>query len=392
MSKNNQPTIYEADIALQATGSFETDKLIADERPLSNIINLSKELIALRSTKDNIPAIHDALDRIKQELQGHYPIEEFESNGLRSILVHNTRATRRDFKIILNAHLDVVPAKDEQFQPHIEGDKLYGRGAYDMKAATAVMVYLFKNLANRLPYPLALQIVTDEESMGTYSTKYQIDQGLRAEFVISGENSGLHIKNMTKGMLWFKLHATGITGHGGYPWRGKNALWKLHDALDKIKKLYPVPDDEVWATTVNLARIETPTIVFNQIPDQATALFDVRFIPQDKKTILENIRNAVEPEVEVEVEAYDSSQYADPENKYVQILQKSVEDITQRKSDLIYSHAASDIRLYNAIDIDGVEFGPDGAGQHSDHEWVSIKSLEEYYFILEKFLLESINQ
>src|SRR5919106_6014843 len=42
--------------------------------------------------------------------------------------------------LVLHGHLDVVPGGREQFQPRLEGDRLFGRGAYDMKGALAVML------------------------------------------------------------------------------------------------------------------------------------------------------------------------------------------------------------------------------------------------------------
>ena len=45
------------------------------------------------------------------------------------------RARGRAPTLVLHGHLDVVPGRDEQFEPRLEGDRLFGRGAYDMKGA-----------------------------------------------------------------------------------------------------------------------------------------------------------------------------------------------------------------------------------------------------------------
>src|SRR5882724_3803802 len=44
--------------------------------------------------------------------------------------------------VVLHGHLDVVPGHAEQFAPREDGDRLFGRGAYDMKGALAVMLLL----------------------------------------------------------------------------------------------------------------------------------------------------------------------------------------------------------------------------------------------------------
>jgi len=79
-------------------------------------------------------------------------------------------AKRPRFQVILNAHLDVVPAQPDQFRPRREGDRLYARGAQDMKVAALVEAQVFRELAAELPYPLALQLVTDEEVGGRDGT------------------------------------------------------------------------------------------------------------------------------------------------------------------------------------------------------------------------------
>ena len=75
-----------------------------------------------------------------------------------------------------------------------------------------------------LPYPLALQLVTDEEVGGRNGTLHQIEQGVRGEFVIIGEHSGLGIVTDSKGMITATLRAAGRSGHSAYPWHGDNEV------------------------------------------------------------------------------------------------------------------------------------------------------------------------
>src|SRR5260370_16347733 len=182
------------------------------------------------------------------------------------ILISNTDDTSRQFKVILNAHLDVVPAGKYQLVEK-EG-KFYGRGAYDMKIAAAVMILLFKELAKSVDYPLALQLVTDEEMGGFHGTKYQVEQGVSGEFVIAGDISDLKVQNKSKGMLWIKIKANGKSAHGAYPWEGENALEKLQRGLEKLKMLYPDPEEAVWRTTINIAKIEKPNVAFTAVREK----------------------------------------------------------------------------------------------------------------------------
>ncbi len=183
--------------------------------------------------------------------------------------------------MILNAHLDVVPAPPRQFRPRRAGDRLFARGAQDMKLSALVQAYVFRELAAGLPDPIALQLVTDEEIGGRDGTLHQLEQGVRGEFVIIGEHSGLDIVTESKGIITATLRAAGHGGHSAYQWLGDNALVKLLRSVDSVLARYPVATEEVWRTTVNLARVQTPNQARNQIPELAEAWLDIRFPAED---------------------------------------------------------------------------------------------------------------
>lgn len=359
-----------------------------DALPLLSILDLAKRLIAIRSTAENNNALSEAVELIKKELQDQYTIEEFESDGFKSILAHNAKPKTKKFKIIFNAHLDVVHADTEQFSPTDKKGRLYGRGSYDMKAAAAVMTLLFKNIAKDVSYPFALQITTDEELSGLNGTDHQIQKGIRADFVITGDcGSNFNIINKSKGVMVVKLHAKGVKSHGAYPWRGENALWKIHTALAALHEAFPVPDGEEWKSTMNLAVIETNNIALNRVPDQASAILDFRFIPEDEHTIMEKIIQIVSPGVEVEIPFKEIPENTPEDNPYLQLLKKTTEATIKKNVSFLSVHGTSDVRHYNKVNCPGVEFGPIGGGQHADDEWVDIKSLGQYYEILKNFLL-----
>src|SRR3989338_8927162 len=233
---------------------------------INKILSLSKELISIKSTPNNLKALEKSLEIAVSKLTG-YAIERFENKGIKSVLVSNSKKRPKRFKIILNGHLDVIPGKDYQYVPKIIRDRLYGVGAMDMKANAACLITVFKEVAKKVKYPLGLQLVTDEETGGFNGTKYQIDKGVRADFVIAGETTNFKIVNKAKGILWIKISTTGKTAHGAYPWNGINAVWKMIKFLNQLEKKYPIPDQQTWVTTVNLSRIVTGNQTFNKIPD-----------------------------------------------------------------------------------------------------------------------------
>lgn len=352
---------------------------------VNKVLTLAEKLISIPSTKENPSYLRRVLALVEKELVG-FTVEHFEKNCIPSILVYPYKRRPKRFKVIFNAHLDVVEAGGEQFKPYKKDDRLYGRGAYDMKAAAAVEILVFKELAKKLSYPVGLQIVTDEELGGFGGTKYQIEKGVMTDFVIAGEPTDLGINNQAKGIIWAKIKTKGRSAHGAYPWRGKNALWSLIGILNEISKDFPLSKKEVWQTTVNLAGIKTSNQTFNKVPDEAEAFLDIRYIPQEKEIIVDKLEKLV-GKGNLEIILKEPPQFTDEKNSFVLQLKKSVEVITGKKASTIVKHGGSDVRHFNFFGIDGVTFGPVGGGAHSDNEWVSIKSIEDYYHILKRFLV-----
>ena len=66
--------------------------------------------------------------------------------------------------VVLHGHLDVVPAKPHQFEPRLDGDRLIGRGAYDMKGGLAGMMCAARDLASQTAVKVHFVCVSDEES------------------------------------------------------------------------------------------------------------------------------------------------------------------------------------------------------------------------------------
>ena len=352
---------------------------------MPNLLPFVKELIAIPSDPDNLEALDVILRSALSRVEG-YTIERFTHNGVKSALVYNQKERPERFKVLLNAHLDVIPAKKEQYEPKVKGDKLYGAGSMDMKSGAACLIEAFTEVANDVPYALALQLTTDEEVGGFDGTKHQIEQGVRAEFVLAGEPTNLEIVHKAKGILQVKVHAVGETAHGAYPWRGDNAVWKLHDFLSRLKARFPVPDHEVWQTTVNLAGIETANRALNKVPDHATALLDIRYISEDAASIREQVEACLPEGCSMEVVFFEPAMHTATDNEFVQKLNRSAQKLTGQATVLRGANGSSDARHFAGVGGAGVEFGPVGGGIGSDEEWVDIVSLETYGATIQDFL------
>ncbi|WP_248959327.1 M20 family metallopeptidase [Sphaerisporangium perillae] len=360
--------------------------------PPESFLRALEELLAVPSTADRPGELHRALDLVLGFVGPGFTVERFESGGKPSALLYHGTAARPRFRVVLNAHLDVVPAPPHQFRPNRDGTRLYARGAQDMKVSALVQAQVFRELAGLLPYPIALQLVTDEEVGGRNGTLHQLEQGVSAEFVVIGEQSGLRVVTDSKGMVGANLRATGRSAHGAYPWLGDNALLKLQRTLDRVLARYPVATEEVWRTTVNVARVETPGAFRNQVPAFAEAWLDIRFPPQDTdldgrtaEEITAHLDAFCEPGVTAFVDHVDRPHHADQSGAEVLALQQAARDQGYR-ADFLRKHGAADGRFYYDRGIDAVIFGVGGDGQHGPDEYADLTTITPYYRALKDFL------
>ncbi len=357
---------------------------------MDHVVEQARALLAIPSTSDRPEELHRALDFVLDVVGPGFAVRRFVSNGKPSALVHPPGAESP--RVLLNAHLDVVPGRPEQFVPRLEGDRLQGRGACDMKVAALVMATVFRELAPRLDVPIALQLVTDEEVGGADGTAHQIAQGVRAGFVVIGEQSRLRVVNESRGLAHVRLTAGGVAAHAAYPWLGKNALVTVADAVTRLLARHPVPAAEVWRTTVSLARFDTPNQAVNQVPDEASAWLDIRFPASDDdfagrspEQIAAHL-SAVTG-VAAEVEALGHPHHADPDSVEVGLLRAAARE-AGFAGELLAKHGAADGRHYSAAGVDAVIFGPGGDGQHGADEYVDLTTLTPYHRALSSFLSE----
>ena len=359
-------------------------------------LGVAGELLAIPSTADRPAELHRALEYVLDFVGPGFEVRRFESGGKPSALVYASRAREpgdETFDVILNADLDVVPAEAGGFQPRRDGDRLYARGAQDMKVSALAEALAFRELAATLPRPVALQLVTDEELGGRNGTCYQLDQGVRGRFVIIGETSGLRIVTESKGMLGVTLRAEGHGAHSAYQWLGRNALVALMRSVERLLARYPIATAEEWRTTVNLARVHTPNQARNQIPAEAEAWLDIRFPPEDANLagrtadeVADYLQGFCEPGVTAVVQGLDAPHHTDPGRPEIARLMAAARD-QGFEPDFLRKHGAGDGRFYGGLGIAAVAFGVGGQGQHGAGEYAEISTIGPYHRALRQFLL-----
>jgi succinyl-diaminopimelate desuccinylase len=292
--------------------------------------------------------------------------------------------------VVLHGHLDVVPGREPQFQPRVEGDRLIGRGAYDMKGGLAAMMCALKDLERRARVRVRFVCVPDEESeeLDKRSTDWVVGAGLGGTFAITGEPTNLHIGVEAKGVLAMRIVVHGRAAHGSTPWLGDNAVLKAVGVFRAIESFpFSRESSEMFdRPSINLGRIHGGDAV-NKVPDECTMAVDVRYLPgQDPGEILEQVRAI--PGVEVTRTFIHPPVAVSRTNPYVRGLREALSrSIPEHEALSVGRDGASDAASFIEAGIPAVEFGPGGGGHHGPEEWVSIASLAKYRQALYDFVI-----
>jgi succinyl-diaminopimelate desuccinylase len=309
-------------------------------------------------------------------------------NGL-PVLVAEVGPARQDLPcVVFHGHLDVVPGRDEQFEPRIDGDKLFGRGAYDMKGALAAMMCALKDVERQERVRVRLVCVPDEESeeLDERATDGVVKRGLGGSFAITGEPTNLHIGVEAKGVLAMRIEVHGRAAHSSTPWLGDNAVLKAIDVFRAIETLpFSRESSEMFdRPSINLGRIMGGDAL-NKVPDECTMAVDIRYLPgQDPAEILTQIESIREIDVtRTFIWPPVSVARNDP---YVRALREAVARSIRGEAMSVGRDGASDAASFLGAGIPAVEFGPGGDGHHGPEEWVSLSSMARYRRALGDFI------
>jgi succinyl-diaminopimelate desuccinylase len=290
--------------------------------------------------------------------------------------------------VILHGHLDVVPGRPEQFHPRLEGDRLFGRGADDMKGGLAAMMCVLKEVERQDRVAVRFVCVPDEESeeLDQRSIDALLAGGLRGDFAITGEPTNLHIGVEAKGVLAMRIEVQGRAAHSSTPWLGENAVLKAIDVFRAIESLpFSRESSDLFdRPSINLGRIQGGDAV-NKVPDECTMAVDIRYLPgQDPHDILAQVREI--PGVEVTRTFIHPTVRVPRTEVHVMALGESLKRSVPGEVLSVGRDGASDAASFLAAGIPAVEFGPEGGGHHGPDEWVSVSSLARYRRALVEFV------
>ncbi|MEM7269770.1 MAG: acetylornithine deacetylase [Pseudomonadota bacterium] len=202
-----------------------------------------------------------------------------------------------DGGLVLSGHTDVVPVEGQDwssypFEMVREGDRLFGRGACDMKGFVACVLSMAPEFGKwPLKTPIHVALTYDEE-VGCYGAQALAGdlnrRGVAPAMAIIGEPTLMRVIDGHKGCYEYTTEFQGLAGHGSTPDLGVNAAayaalyaGRLLELAEELKERAPsdCPFDPPW-TTINIGRIEGGS-AHNVIPAQAALDWEMRPVTAD---------------------------------------------------------------------------------------------------------------
>ena len=295
------------------------------------------------------------------------------------------------------AHVDVVP---KYSPPYVEGTKVYGAGASDMKSGLAAFVYLllycFAEQKNKIKkksennHRVSFIFYAAEETsqlqdnglFGLIKKKKKFFQSI--DFAVVGEPTDRTLQLGSVGSSHAKVRFTGISCHSARPWQGENALYKASHFISTMSLQKPILQkvfDLDFFDTINITESQSakgPTI----IPGWWEANVNFRFAPchtieEAKEKFIEQLVNAGAEEENIYIF---SMVYAGTvtDNEFFRLMLKKLQK-SRKKLKIEPKQAWTDVAQLGELKIPCLNYGPGLTEQcHKPEEYTLLQDLVEY--------------
>ena len=292
--------------------------------------------------------------------------------------------------VALFGHLDTVPGVGSN-PPRVEGDRIFGLGASDMKAGLAVMLALAKTInAKDAPVRLLLAFYDAEEgdfaASGLPGLLAAAPQLLEADLAICLEPTDGQLHLGCVGSTHARLVFSGKAAHSARPWHGKNAIYQALPVLQELAD-WPTRPVEVDGLTY----LETCVITLahagggrNVVPDRFEINVNMRFAPgRTADDALAELRDRVAGRAAIEIVDRAPSALPFCEHPLVKNLVRATD------AEVLPKQAWTDVARLAQSGVAAVNFGPGRIDQaHQQGEYCDLQTLMTVYGQLEKFLGE----
>ena len=360
----------------------------------SNILSLLSEMVAIDSINpDLVPggagegemARYIAAWAEKAGLETH--LEEAAPGRPNVIAI--ARGTGGGRSLMLNGHMDTVgvAGMTEPHAPRIAEGRLYGRGAYDMKASLAACMAAVEEARTlNLRGDVIFTAVADEEyaSIGTQS----VVRNWRADAAIVTEPTGLRICGAHKGFVWIDIETEGVAAHGSRPDLGVDAITRMGHVLvwlDHLdQSLRAAPSHPLLGSGSLHASLIQGGQELSSYPARCRVSVERRTVPGETPELALQQIQALLERVAIEMPDFRASARMTlareafeiaPDAEITQTLAGAATDVLGATPEWIGEPFWMDSAILSAAGIPTVVFGPSGTGAHAVEEWIDLESV-----------------
>jgi acetylornithine deacetylase len=359
-----------------------------------DLLDLTSRLVAIDSVNPSLVAGGAGETAIARFIAGWAQAAGLEADVLegtpgRPSVIVRARGTGGGGTLLLCGHIDTVNVDGmaDAHAPRVEGDRLYGRGAYDMKAGVAAALVACREAATLgFAGDVVVAAVADEEhaSLGVQEAL----RAVAADAAIVTEPTELVVAVAHKGFVWAEIEVTGRAAHGSRPHLGVDAIVKTGPILTALGEL----DVALGAHTHPLlgrgsvhASLVQGGAELSSYPARCLLALERRTLPGETaagveaelESLLERCR-AADPGLVAELrmllarEPFEVAQTAE----IVTAVRAAAAESNGEPPQIGGVSYWADAAFIASAGIPTVLFGPGGEGAHAIEEWVSISDTE----------------
>jgi len=357
-----------------------------------SLLSLAKDVISYQSDRDNEGALAQYLaDRLRSNgLQVH---DEDVVAGRPNVIVRVPGRDSSQLPLVINAHMDgayhLGGWSRDPLEGWVEGDKLFGAAASDMKGGLASMVSAIESAATdkTLPRDLILHAVMHHDTVGLGAKYVLASEGPFEGFGICGEPTNMGVVYTHGGAVKFKITVTGKASHISRIEDGVDALSAAVAIYSKIPQIKLTHKNHEVLTDLPrvLVGVLNGGIAAGCIAPEASMLGDVRTLPDmTRETVYEDLKKLVDEfavdgcTYKIKLTAVQKSFVGKKEstlmtalsNSYKKVRGSEIEIITKMPTQAFVTDTAD----MSAIGLEALVFGP-GDWKYLPDEFISIKDM-----------------
>lgn len=373
---------------------------------MSNL-ELLKKLIKIESISPND---NGCFDVIKQQFDGlDFSFEETNYKNISNLIITNGDSKNKTFCFL--GHTDVVPPGPESewsvppFSGEIIDNKIYGRGAADMKGGVACFISALKEFLSENKDPsFNIMVLLNSNEEGKLENgkvdrviNEMIDKDKFIDFCLIGEPSsskkvGDVIRIGRRGSLSGNLKVYGIQGHVAYPKQALNPILGIGKTLEELKNMeWDRGNENFEPTSFQVSNIKSGTGAENVVPGVLEMTFNFRFSPESSPDGLKEKFEALLKKSDLK---YDVSwtlsalPFLTSKTEFIDIVKSSIKEINNIDTKIDNGGGTSDGRWVAPMGSEIVELGPLNKTIHQIDEHVDIEDLSTLKEIYKKILIK----